>query len=118
MSRCCLKSDVRTPVPTAKSGGDQSGRSPKLLRHLRGAVEWLTPGAALILLPKCPMCLAAYIAAGTGLGLSASTATCLREILVVLCTASLAYLSLKHARNLIWRARGKIDLSCAEQKVG
>jgi hypothetical protein len=57
---------------------------------------WLLPSAILVLVPKCPACLAAHVALWTGLGLSFSTATYLRWALLLLCLASLLFLIGKH----------------------
>ena len=43
-------------------------------------------------MPKCPACLAGYVALWTGLGLSISTATYLRWTLLFICCASLLFL--------------------------
>ena len=65
-------------------------------------------GALLVLMPKCPMCIAAYIALVTGVGVSVSTATYLREGMLLLCVAALGYLAWRHARGMtglkrVWR---------------
>jgi hypothetical protein len=60
----------------------------------------LVPTAVLTVLPKCPACLAMYLALGTGIGISTVTATYLRVLLVVLCAASLVFFAAKHARKM------------------
>lgn len=69
-------------------------------------VAWLVPGAALVLLPKCPMCVAAYVGVATGLGISFTAASYLRTAAIVLCVASLLFLAARRGRRLVaWRRR-------------
>jgi hypothetical protein len=65
------------------------------------AVGWAVPGIVLTLLPKCPACLAAYVAVGTGIGLSATAAGQLRLLLVVGCMGAIAFLAARRARRLV-----------------
>ena len=71
----------------------------------RGAevAGWVVPGAALALLPKCPACLAAYVAVATGLGVSLPTAASIRTAVVI---ASVAVLTFVAARRVIRWTRG------------
>ncbi len=70
-------------------------------RRLRDIVRWTAPGATLVLLPKCPACLAVYLAVGTGFGVSVSTAAHLRTLMVMACVASLLYLAVKPASRFV-----------------
>lgn len=53
-----------------------------LARRAFSAVTSILPGAALVLLPKCPLCLAAWLTVGTGIGISAAAVAWTRELVV------------------------------------
>ena len=57
------------------------------------------PGVMLVLLPKCPACLVAYLAIWTGAGLAAPVAEYLRPLLAVVFVASVIYLVAGIARR-------------------
>jgi hypothetical protein len=67
------------------------------VRRTRGAAAFALPSIALALVPKCPMCIAAYLAIGGGLGISLSTAAHLRTALVWLCWSVLVLLAARAA---------------------
>lgn len=72
----------------------------RLARRTRGTAAWALPGIALALVPKCPMCIAAYLAIGGGLGVSLTTAAHLRTALVWLCWSVLLLLAVRMAMRL------------------
>jgi len=59
-------------------------------QRLSRAAASLLPGALLVLLPKCPMCLAAWLAIATGIGFTATGAAWLRGTLAVLSVTAVA----------------------------
>lgn len=74
------------------------------------------PGAALALVPKCPLCLAAWLAA-SGIGISAAAASELRLALIGLCLAASLYCgvrSLRRGRQLFVHHRGGLQLAGIE----
>jgi hypothetical protein len=66
------------------------GPSRRLARRLSGAAASILPGAVLVLLPKCPLCLAAWFTVVTGIALPAATAARVRGLIVVFWAAAVA----------------------------
>jgi hypothetical protein len=86
---CCQKEtpahdNARGPTSRWRRGGELAG--------------WIVPSVTLALIPKCPACVVAYVALATGLGISISTGTYLRMLLVMLCVASLGLVAAKRLR--------------------
>ena len=68
-------------------GGTASRR---LARRLSRAAASILPGAVLVLLPKCPLCLAAWLTVVTGVGFSAAAAARVREMVVLFSVVAVA----------------------------
>ena len=58
------------------------------------------PAAVLVLLPKCPACIVAWLAVGAGLGVSVSTAAALRMAIVGVCVACLAFVAVRQVLRI------------------
>lgn len=81
--------------------GDNVWRPASWLRHGGEIAGWIVPTTTLALMPKCPVCVAAYVALATGIGITLPTATYLRATLVVLCVALLAFIAARRLRSLM-----------------
>jgi len=96
MSNCPFCNLDRAPNP-----GD--GKRPiGFLGRARRSIQWLFPATLLVLMPKCPLCVVAYIALFTGVGITVSTARWIQILMLVLCWTALAYLAVR-----LWRNRSK-----------
>jgi hypothetical protein len=66
------------------------------------------PTLILALLPKCPACLVAYVALGTGISLSVAAASVLRTVLIGVCVATLAWVLVSAVRAAMHREEGNL----------
>lgn len=92
--RCCMLADKPRSTFMRSSFGVASRMVPKAI-----------PGLILVLLPKCPMCLVAYVALGTGIGISMTTATYLQMSLAILCVGSLVFFARQYLLAPVLRAK-------------
>ena len=87
------------PAPNSPGPNSGDGKRPTgLLRRAWLSIQWLFPATLLVLMPKCPLCVAAYVALFTGIGISVSTARWIQILMQVFCLTSLAYLAVRHWR--------------------
>ncbi len=77
-----------------------SGQSSTWTRRARELFAWMLPSVTLLLVPKCPACLAAQLALWTGLGFSLPVATYLRWALLLVCVGSLVWLVVERLRRI------------------
>ena len=87
--RCC------EPQPA-----DYHRSTARYWRRWRSAGSCVGSGAMLLLLPKCPVCIAAYLAVWTGVAIAAPIAGHLRFAMAAIFVLSLAFLL---ARRLMAR---------------
>ena len=85
---CCHADEARTV------GGGPRLRSAK-------AAGWVLPSAVMVLMPKCPACVVAYVAIVTGAGISVSAAAHLRLLVLVLCVVMLICMAAKPLLRVI-----------------
>jgi hypothetical protein len=75
----------------------------RFTRRLMEAAGCVLPGVIMVVLPKCPACLAAWLAIA-GVGLSAPAAGRLRSLILALGLLPMLYLAAK-AGVRVWQAR-------------
>ena len=97
---CNLEAAPKSVGPNAAGPNSGDGKRPnRLLRRAWESIQWLFPTTLLVLMPKCPLCVAAYVALFTGIGISVSTARWIQILMPVFCLTSLAYLAVRHWRR-------------------
>ncbi len=72
---------------------DHASRPASRWRRAGEIAGWIIPSATLVLLPKCPACVAIYVALISGVGISLASASLLRTSLLVVCVVALVCLA-------------------------
>ncbi len=70
----------------------------KKLSAVKHSASWIIPGVMLAVVPKCPLCLAAWLSLAFGIGISASTATVLHTTVTILCIFTCTLFLIRHLR--------------------
>ena len=79
------------------------------VHRLASGVGWVVATVMLAAVPKCPVCLAAYVALWTGIGLSLSTASYLRAAMLLAAGGALLFLAIREGRRLVRRLANSIQ---------
>jgi hypothetical protein len=95
---CCTASHHVHAAGTTRMATDANRvPSPRVRRSIT-LTRWSLPAVILVLLPKCPACLAAYIALGTGVSLTVTASAHLRIVLIFISAAAIVL-------NVLWLVR-------------
>jgi hypothetical protein len=92
----CCHGDGPQPSSQAARPTSTSHRSRSAWEMAAGALSL----GVWVLMPKCPVCLAAYVALWTGLGLSFTAATTIRWSLLALSALLLLYVAVRRGTRL------------------
>ena len=68
-------------------------------RGARGVLAILLPGVAWLAMPKCPLCIAGYLALFTGVGVSAGFAAGLRALVISVTLAAVFLFAIRRFHN-------------------
>lgn len=84
---------------------DSFAATPTLTGRGFTILQWLIPTIVWVLMPKCPACLAGYIALATGVGVSMTVASSVRELMLLFCVVSFTYLLATRLRRHVLRPK-------------
>ena len=79
------------PFCNIESQTNNAPPSAGFFRRVWRTIQWITPTTILIVMPKCPICVAMYVALFTGLGISIATARLIQILLAIICGGALVY---------------------------
>jgi hypothetical protein len=79
---------------------DRGVDSVKIARISLRSAGWIVPCAILAVMPKCPVCVAAYVTLLTGVGISLTAAAYSRVSLLMFCVVLLVYVAARSIRRI------------------
>jgi hypothetical protein len=94
---CCAlttKSFKKDNKLSREKSNELNSTGKNVINYLGGAFSVIL----MILIPKCPMCLAGYIALGTGISISFITASYVKIFSITTCIMSLVFIILKRIK--------------------
>jgi hypothetical protein len=99
----CCSMAASTAGSNRHTAADGKAHPPRVVHRRFAWAKCSLPTLILALLPKCPACLAAYVALGTGISLSVAAASVLRTVLIGVCVATLAWVLVSTVRSVVAR---------------
>jgi hypothetical protein len=99
-SPTCCSTAANATLSSRHTAADGKAHPPRVARLRFAWAKCSLPTLILALLPKCPACLAAYVALGTGISLSVAAASVLRTVLISICVATLAWVLISAVRSV------------------
>jgi hypothetical protein len=84
-------------------------------RAVKNSAGWAIPGLVLLLLPKCPLCLAAVFSLLFGIGLSADATTVVHASIITLCTMFILIFAVRQLHGALRGRCAKFKNALAER---
>jgi hypothetical protein len=87
-----LRDCERQPAMSACCSAETRPVTNGAAQRVGNSLCWLAPAAVLVLMPKCPLCLIAYVAAVSGIVLTVSASSFLQGFITIFCAGALTVL--------------------------
>ncbi|PWU00044.1 MAG: hypothetical protein C5B52_09750 [Bacteroidetes bacterium] len=98
MNQECL---CRKIIEESKNLGRAKANRKSGIKNWFGFTGRIIPGILLIIMPKCPICFAAYFSLVSGVGISFANAKMLRIFLIIACIISICLTVAFYVRRML-----------------
>ncbi len=99
IAACNTPATSEVPVPVETTVPVSIDKPDGFFKRASRFIKPMLPAFLLAIVPKCPFCLAAYVALGTGIGLSVTSARLLHISLLCAGLIPLSLFAAKHIRD-------------------